>query len=151
MQLLKIPAHSYDVNSIAFADLSSQLLYSGGDDGVINVWDTRTLSEPNAKPVGFLSGHVDGITFIDSRNDGRHLISNSKDQTIKLWDIRAFSSKTTQATCLNALHNMAWDYRWQEVPSLCNFLFILFCVGLCCLKFIKNASRKEGGGVGKNL
>lgn len=118
VQLLRIPAHNYDVNSIAFADPSSQLLYSGGDDGVINVWDIRTLSEPNPKPVGFLAGHVDGITFIDSRNDGRHLISNSKDQTIKLWDIRAFSTKTTQATCLNALHNMAWDYRWQEVPSL---------------------------------
>ena len=33
-------------------------------------------------------GHVDGIAFLDPKGDGRHLISNSKDQTIKLWDIR---------------------------------------------------------------
>ena len=35
------------------------------------------------------SGHVDGIAFLDPKGDGRHLISNSKDQTIKLWDIRS--------------------------------------------------------------
>lgn len=40
-------------------------------------------------------GHLEGITFIDSRGDGRHLISNSKDQSIKLWDIRKMSSNAT--------------------------------------------------------
>ncbi|KAL6992883.1 hypothetical protein U1Q18_011001 [Sarracenia purpurea var. burkii] len=38
--------------------------------------------------VGILMGHVEGITFLDSRGDGSYFISNGKDQTIKLWDIR---------------------------------------------------------------
>jgi WD repeat-containing protein 23 len=35
---------------------------------------------------------LEGITFIDSRVDGRYFISNGKDQTIKLWDIRKMTS-----------------------------------------------------------
>lgn len=40
-------------------------------------------------------GHLEGITFIDSRGDGRYFISNGKDQTIKLWDIRKMSSSAS--------------------------------------------------------
>lgn len=40
-------------------------------------------------------GHLEGITFIDSRGDGRYLISNGKDQAIKLWDLRKMSSTST--------------------------------------------------------
>lgn len=31
-----------------------------------------------------LSGHRDGITSIDTRGDGRYVLTNSKDQTIKV-------------------------------------------------------------------
>ena len=30
------------------------------------------------------------MTYIDPKMDGRHLISNSKDQSVKLWDIRRY-------------------------------------------------------------
>ncbi|XP_971729.2 DDB1- and CUL4-associated factor 11 [Tribolium castaneum] len=114
---LKIPAHEYDVNSVAFADDSSHIIYSGGDDGLIKVWDRRTLDESSVKPVGKLAGHMDGITFIDSRGDGRHLISNSKDQSIKLWDVRIFSGERAAEKSLKAVHEQTWDYRWQQVPK----------------------------------
>ncbi|XP_039286743.1 DDB1- and CUL4-associated factor 11 [Nilaparvata lugens] len=113
---LKINSHSADVNTVAFADSSSQILYSGGDDGYCKVWDRRTLNERKPLPVGVLAGHVDGITHIDSRGDGRHLISNSKDQTIKLWDIRKFSSKNAIGNAAKQLMRHDWDYRWQKVP-----------------------------------
>lgn len=81
----QIDAHDDDVNTVAYADETSQILFSGSDDGFCKVWDRRTLSENcEAKPVGILAGHVDGLTFVDSRGDGRHLITNSKDQSIKL-------------------------------------------------------------------
>lgn len=115
-QSLRIPAHDYDVNTVAFADSTSQILYSGGDDGLAKVWDRRTLSEASPKPVGILAGHMDGITFIDSRGDGRHLISNSKDQSIKLWDVRVFSGSEGQNNTKKAVQDQTWDYRWQEVP-----------------------------------
>uniref|UniRef100_A0A8C1ZG52 DDB1- and CUL4-associated factor 11 n=1 Tax=Cyprinus carpio TaxID=7962 RepID=A0A8C1ZG52_CYPCA len=114
---LKIDAHEDDVNAVAFADSSSQLLFSGSDDALCKVWDRRTLREDRPQPVGHLAGHRDGITFIHSKGDARYLISNSKDQTIKLWDVRKFSPKEGLAASRLAVTQQNWDYRWQQVPQ----------------------------------
>ncbi|XP_059485876.1 DDB1- and CUL4-associated factor 11 [Neocloeon triangulifer] len=114
---LRIEGHDDDVNSVAFADSTSQILHSGGDDGLCKVWDTRTLNESNPKPVGILAGHMDGITFIDPKGDSRHLITNCKDQSIKLWDIRVFSPERGQDNTKQAVMDQNWDYRWQRVPK----------------------------------
>ncbi|XP_026093504.1 DDB1- and CUL4-associated factor 11-like [Carassius auratus] len=114
---LKIDAHDDDVNAVAFADSSSQLLFSGSDDALCKVWDRRTLREDRPQPVGQLAGHRDGITFIHSKGDARYLISNSKDQTIKLWDVRKFSSKEGLTASRQAVTQQNWDYRWQQVPQ----------------------------------
>uniref|UniRef100_H3CIH1 DDB1- and CUL4-associated factor 11 n=1 Tax=Tetraodon nigroviridis TaxID=99883 RepID=H3CIH1_TETNG len=114
---LKIDAHEDDVNAVAFADSSSQLLFSGSDDALCKVWDRRTLREDRPQPVGHLAGHRDGITFIHSKGDARYLISNSKDQSIKLWDIRKFSPKEGLAASRQAVTQQNWDYRWQQVPQ----------------------------------
>ncbi|KZC04742.1 DDB1- and CUL4-associated factor 11 [Dufourea novaeangliae] len=60
---------------------------------------------------------MDGITYIDPRGDGRYLITNSKDQTIKLWDVRAFSDNNGELNTRMAVANQNWDYRWQRVPK----------------------------------
>uniref|UniRef100_A0A8C9RYK7 DDB1- and CUL4-associated factor 11 n=1 Tax=Scleropages formosus TaxID=113540 RepID=A0A8C9RYK7_SCLFO len=114
---LKIDAHEDDVNAVAFADSSSQLLFSGSDDALCKVWDRRTLQEDRPQPVGQLAGHRDGITFIHSKGDARYLISNSKDQSIKLWDVRKFSPKEGLAASRLAVTQQNWDYRWQQVPQ----------------------------------
>ncbi|XP_061121271.1 DDB1- and CUL4-associated factor 11 isoform X1 [Syngnathus typhle] len=114
---LEIDAHEDDVNAVAFADSSSQLLFSGSDDALCKVWDRRTLRENRPEPVGQLAGHRDGITFIHSKGDARYLISNSKDQTIKLWDVRKFSPKEGLAASRLAVTQQNWDYRWQRVPQ----------------------------------
>lgn len=67
----QIDAHEDDVNAVAFADSSSQLLFSGSDDALCKVWDRRTLREDRPQPVGQLAGHRDGITFIHSKVGGR--------------------------------------------------------------------------------
>lgn len=113
----RIEAHEDDVNAVCFVDDTTHVLASGGDDGLCKVWDRRSLREDDPRPVGVLAGHVDGITYIDPRKDGRHLISNSKDQSIKLWDIRRFSSNAAIETSKQAVANQRWDYRWQRVPK----------------------------------
>ncbi|CAA0832075.1 transducin family protein / WD-40 repeat family protein [Striga hermonthica] len=110
---LRISAHTSDVNTVCFADESGHLIYSGSDDNFCKVWDRRCLRS-NSSPAGYLTGHLEGITFLDSRGDGRYLISNGKDQAIKLWDIRKMSSN---ATCYQAYRNYEWDYRWMDYPS----------------------------------
>ncbi|XP_039354222.1 DDB1- and CUL4-associated factor 11 [Mauremys reevesii] len=114
---LKIESHEDDVNAVAFADGSSHILFSGGDDAICKVWDRRTMREDDPKPVGVLAGHQDGITFIDSKGDARYLISNSKDQTIKLWDIRRLSGREGLEASRQAVTQQNWDYRWQQVPK----------------------------------
>ncbi|KAF4357686.1 hypothetical protein F8388_007222 [Cannabis sativa] len=113
-QSLRIRAHSSDVNTVCFADESGHLIYSGSDDALCKVWDRRCFNA-NGKPAGVLTGHLEGITFIDTRGDGRYLISNGKDQAIKLWDIRGISSNTTIST--PAYRNYEWDYRWMDYPT----------------------------------
>ncbi|XP_063769705.1 DDB1- and CUL4-associated factor 11 isoform X2 [Pseudophryne corroboree] len=114
---LKISSHEDDVNAVSFADDSCHILYSGGDDALCKVWDRRTMREDDPKPVGLLAGHQDGITFIDSKGDARYLISNSKDQSIKLWDIRRFSGPEGLEASRRAVTQQNWDYRWQQVPK----------------------------------
>lgn len=47
--------------------------------------------------------------------DTRYLISNSKDQSIKLWDMRRFANESTiEASRKLANHfNNDWDYRYD--------------------------------------
>lgn len=114
---LRIDAHDDDVNAVAFADETSQILFSGADDGLCKVWDRRTLKEGNPQPVGILAGHYDGVTYIDPKGDARYLLTNSKDQTMKLWDIRLFSTEEGVERTKKAVSKQRWDYRWQKVPK----------------------------------
>lgn len=112
-----VQGHSDDVNAVAFLDESPQIFASGSDDTLVKIWDRRLLSRAGS-PAGILAGHIEGITHIDTKGDGRHLISNSKDQTIKLWDIRKMKSEDD--SCKQAqpcLPHFNWDYRWNSYPG----------------------------------
>lgn len=110
---VRIPAHKSDVNAVCFADESGHVLYSGSDDNLCKVWDRRCFGSTR-KPSGILIGHLEGITFIDTRGDGRYFISNGKDQAIKLWDIRKMSSHSNYK---RPARDFEWDYRWMEYPA----------------------------------
>jgi WD40 repeat protein len=123
--------HTDDINAISWLDDSNQVFASGSDDSAIRIWDRRVLSSGvddynnnnnnnnntssassrRNRAVGSLIGHSKGITFIDTRNDGRYLISNGKDQCMKLWDCR-ISMQSGDAPPLQM--NDRFDYRWQR-------------------------------------
>ncbi|UMM12585.1 hypothetical protein L5515_001290 [Caenorhabditis briggsae] len=115
-----VNAHEDDVNSVCFADYGSNLIYSAGDDGLVKVWDKRAWSDGDVIPVGVFAGHRDGVTYVDSRQDERYLLSNSKDQTIKVWDLRKFSCQGGVEATRACVQSQHWDYRWQPAPpGLC--------------------------------
>lgn len=116
-RVLMVPVAEHDVNAVGFLDETSNIFFSGTDNGIIKVWDRRCLNEDSPEPAGVLVGHYDGITYIDSRNDGRYIISNSKDQSIKLWDLRVFSPADAENKVKDHLSYGNWDYRWDEVPK----------------------------------
>ncbi|KAH8638603.1 WD40 repeat-like protein [Alternaria alternata] len=90
--VLRIPGHQDDVNAVCFGDTQSpHILYSGSDDTTLKVWDRRSMGD--GREAGVFLGHTEGLTYVDSKGDGRYVLSNGKDQTAKLWDLRKMMSK----------------------------------------------------------
>ncbi|PWN89953.1 WD40 repeat-like protein [Acaromyces ingoldii] len=110
-RVLKVEGHADDVNGVAFADsASSNVLISGSDDSFVKVWDRRSLS--GGKPAGVLPGHTEGITFVAPKGDGRYCISNGKDQSTKLWDLRMMVSSQDFDRMPKVHYGLRqWDYR----------------------------------------
>eukprot|EP01129_Flabellula_baltica_P000259 TRINITY_DN10295_c0_g1_i1.p1 TRINITY_DN10295_c0_g1~~TRINITY_DN10295_c0_g1_i1.p1 ORF type:complete len:503 (+),score=85.99 TRINITY_DN10295_c0_g1_i1:75-1511(+) len=88
----RIEGHVDDINAVAYADHSNQIFFSGSDDSLIKGWDRRIGGKMAC--IGVFPGHSSGITYIDSKKDGRYFISNGKDQCMKLWDIRAMQNES---------------------------------------------------------
>ncbi|KAI9202815.1 putative LEC14B protein [Polychytrium aggregatum] len=104
-------AHSSDINSVCFADATApNVIFSGSDDTFVKVWDRRMFSSDTC---GVLSGHSEGITFVSSKNDGRNCISNGKDQTLRLWDIRKMHTGESAVRACKIETRSGFDYRWH--------------------------------------
>ncbi|ORY49807.1 WD40 repeat-like protein [Rhizoclosmatium globosum] len=111
--LHRVKAHRDDVNAVTFADTSSNLLLSGSDDCTIKIWDRRS-SLQNHTPAGVLPGHTEGITFLTTKaRDGRTAVSNAKDQSMKLWDLRLLKPPSIATRD----YSTGYDYRHQRYPS----------------------------------
>lgn len=111
--------HRDDVNAVCFSDPGSQILFSGSDDGLIKVWDRRSMQGEECVPAGVLVGHTSGITYVSSKRDGRYCLSNGKDQTMKLWDIRRMISVRTADSSEFCDTQLFFDYRWMDYPFTC--------------------------------
>ena len=49
--------------------------------------------------------------------DGWTVLTNSKDQRLKLWDIRMFTKESAARRFERDVVESAWDYRWEEIPE----------------------------------
>jgi DDB1- and CUL4-associated factor 11 len=115
---LKLDGHNDDINAVCFADpLSTNVLFSGSDDSLVKVWDRRSMA--GGRCAGCLPGHMEGITFVASKGDGRYVISNGKDQTLKLWDIRKMMDPSDYERLPRKDYCTGFDYRWMvfSLPS----------------------------------
>ena len=71
--------HHSDINSLCYANREhSNIIFTGGDDGLIKIWDKRALSNSTGA-VGAFVGHAEGVTCVQSKGDGIYLVSNGKD------------------------------------------------------------------------
>lgn len=110
--------HEDDVNAVCYADTqSSHVFYSGSDDTFVKVWDRRAMRNGRGKSAGVLVGHTEGITYVASKGDGRYCLSNGKDQTMKLWDIRMLMSEAEVGALSRVDYRESWDYRYMRYPG----------------------------------
>ena len=115
--ILRIPGHNDDVNAVCFGDVSSpHILYSGSDDTLIKVWDRRSMGD--SREAGVFMGHTEGLTYVDSKGDGRYVLSNGKDQTMKLWDLRKMMSTEQSAKINPSDYSSAFDYRYMSYSDI---------------------------------
>ncbi|EEA19496.1 hypothetical protein TMatcc_009633 [Talaromyces marneffei ATCC 18224] len=112
--ILELEKHQDDVNAVCFGDSSSpHILYSGSDDTTIRVWDRRSMND--SREAGAFVGHTEGLTYVDSKGDGRYVLSNGKDQTMKLWDLRKMIT-TEKFDKINIdKYTTGFDYRYTPV------------------------------------
>ncbi|KAK2461516.1 hypothetical protein APHAL10511_005979 [Amanita phalloides] len=111
---VKIEAHDNDVNSCCWADTASgNVLISASDDTFLKVWDRRSLGS-SPRPSGVLIGHTEGLTSVSAKGDGRYVISNGKDQALRLWDLRKMrSTKEFNSVKRDSYGVPDFDYRYS--------------------------------------
>jgi WD repeat-containing protein 23 len=71
------------------------------------------------KPSGVLVGHTEGITNVSAKGDGRYVISNGKDQSLRLWDLRKMcSSEDFDKAASRSYKLRGYDYRCVDKSQL---------------------------------
>ncbi len=82
-ELLTLRGHNGDVYTLAFSpDDDGRWIASAGEDSAVKFWDSRT-----GKLVRSFPGHTSVVTSLAFSPDGRHLVSGSRDHTVKVWDL----------------------------------------------------------------
>jgi WD repeat-containing protein 23 len=70
----------------------------------------------DGREAGVFIGHTEGLTYVDSKGDGRYVLSNGKDQNMKLWDLRKMMT-TAKFDTIDALdYTSGFDYRFEPYP-----------------------------------
>jgi len=78
---------SADVNVLSWNSLVSNLIATGGDDGVLSVWDLRTFSGDNIKPLARFTSHSSPITSVEWHPTDESMLAASDDVGVYVYDL----------------------------------------------------------------
>ena len=109
----------------------------------LQVWDRRTVGR-NPRPAGLFVGHTDGMTHLDPKGDGRYLISNCKDHTVKLWDLR--NMMAPGAYDPNAARSAGCEFSWYGFLMYMSARFqsdLTFTVAQCSSALVRGCNLKQ--------
>ncbi|KAI9512577.1 WD-40 repeat-containing protein, partial [Russula earlei] len=104
-------AHAYEPWCVAWSCWDTNIIYSGGDDLQLKVWDVRRGFE---QPIITNKRFDAGVTCIQSHPNVEHLIAvGSYDATVRLFDSRM----PLTPLALAGVGGGAWRVKWHPSPS----------------------------------
>ena len=68
----------------------------------------------DSREAGVFMGHTEGLTYVDSKGDGRYVLSNGKDQMMKLWDLRKMMPTEKASELDPGRFTTGFDYRYMS-------------------------------------
>lgn len=98
----------YQLTSVAFSRgaMAGDYIFFGGLDNSIKAINLKK----NAIEFSLL-GHLDTVTGISVSPDGSHLVSNSMDNSVKVWDIRPFiQGNDDSKRCIHTLYGVQHNF-----------------------------------------
>ncbi|KAL6776764.1 hypothetical protein ACKKBF_B30830 [Auxenochlorella protothecoides x Auxenochlorella symbiontica] len=109
----------YQVLAVAWSE-AGDAVYTGGIENVVRAWDLR-----RGAPSLTLAGHADTVTGLATSPDGAHLLSNSMDGTLRVWDVRPYAAQDRcQRVVTGHVHNFernllrcAWSPDGERVTA----------------------------------
>jgi WD repeat-containing protein 23 len=104
--------HSDDINSVCYVSDNPNLFATASDDTYCCVWDKRVQADDGC--VGHFGGHLLGLTCVATKGDERYLLTNGKDQMMKLWDMRNLAAGRPT---VRQHGGFGFDYRYQRFSS----------------------------------
>eukprot|EP00299_Pterocystis_sp_00344_P004734 c16007_g1_i1.p1 GENE.c16007_g1_i1~~c16007_g1_i1.p1 ORF type:complete len:315 (-),score=70.14 c16007_g1_i1:94-1038(-) len=97
-QTIVSKAHSddSDASTAAFLDDRGQVLCNGSrSEKFVRLWDVR---QKMVHPIGLLTGHTGHVTFVQSKLDDIHILTNATDNSAKIFDVRMLSDAIDDET-----------------------------------------------------
>ena len=109
--------------AVCYGSPESNSIYTGGLDGLVQQWDIRKLDQPKE----VFRQHTGPITGLSLSPDMTHVLSNSSDGSMCMWDTRPFMTssrcrrtfETGPRSEREGINRCAWSGDGMYVAAMC--------------------------------